>query len=92
VVVGVVGAIGGILANFVAAVFLRIYTGSINSMSEFHNRLVSTHYLHFGNFLASKIETERLREETLSKMAVELARVSDEAVRATPGKASEATE
>ena len=69
VLVGVLGSIGAILSNFVAVIFVKMYSETIKSLTEFHNRLVITHYLHFGNFLVSKIKDDKLREETLSKLA-----------------------
>ena len=72
ILIGVLGAIGAILSNFVAVIFVKMYSETIKSLTEFHNRLVITHYLHFSNFLVSKIRDERLREETLSKLAIEI--------------------
>ena len=69
VLVGALGSIGAILSNFVAVIFVKMYSETIKSLTEFHNRLVITHYLHFGNFLVSKIKDDKLREETLSKLA-----------------------
>jgi hypothetical protein len=69
VIIGSVGAVGGILANFVAAIYLRMYGQTVQSLALFHNRLVITHHLHFANFLASKIDDDTLREHTLGIMA-----------------------
>jgi ribosomal protein L29 len=69
IAVGFLGAIGGILANFVGAIALRMFSDSIRSLNELHNRLVSTHHLHFGNFLAAKIATPELRDKTIAHMA-----------------------
>jgi flagellar biogenesis protein FliO len=70
--IGILGSLGAILSNFVAVIFVRMYSETIKSLTEFHNRLVITHYLHFSNFLVSKIKDEKLREETLSKLANEI--------------------
>ncbi len=67
--VGVLGSIGAVLSNFVAVIFVKMYSETIKSLTEFHNRLVITHYLHFGNFLVAKIKDNKLREETISKLA-----------------------
>ena len=69
VLIGVLGSIGAILSNFIAVIFVKMYSETIKSLTEFHNRLVITHYLHFGNFLVAKIKNDKLREETLSKIA-----------------------
>jgi hypothetical protein len=71
-IAAILGGIAGILSNFIGAVYLKMHSETIKSLTEFHNRLVNTHYLHFGNFLLAKIETEKLREESLAKMAVNL--------------------
>jgi MFS family permease len=69
-ILGGLGAIGGILSNFVAVMYLRMFTQTISSLAEFHNRLVSTHNLYFGNFLMSKINRNwNLYERVLSEIA-----------------------
>jgi hypothetical protein len=69
-ILGGLGAIGGILSNFVAVMYLRMFTQTISSLTEFHNRLVSTHNLYFGNFLMSKINRDwDLYERVLSEIA-----------------------
>ncbi|MFD8818043.1 hypothetical protein ACFV23_42790 [Streptomyces sp. NPDC059627] len=74
ILIGSVGTIGGILSNFIAALFLRMFTTISQSLTLQHDRLVTTNFLHFGNFLASKVqENTPLREETLSVMARSLA-------------------
>ncbi len=67
--IGALGSIGAILSNFVAVIFVKMYSETIKSLTEFHNRLVITHYLHFSNFLVSKIKDVKLREETISDIA-----------------------
>jgi hypothetical protein len=72
VIVAVLGAVSGILANFIAVIYLKMHSETIKSLTEFHNRLVATHHLHFGNLLAAKLKNPDLREETLSEMALKL--------------------
>lgn len=72
IVVASLGAVGGILANFIAIIYLRMYSETIKALTEFHNRLVGTHHLHYGNFLTAKIENADLREKTLNKIAESL--------------------
>lgn len=71
------GAIGGVLSDFVAVMYLRMYSETVKALTQFHNRLVSTHHLHLCNLLAAKITDKRLREKTLSTMAVSLCGRSD---------------
>lgn len=72
-VLGGLGFVSGVLANFVAMIYLRMYSTTVSSLSAFHNRLVETHRLHFANFLASRVDEEIDRERTLAQMAMTLA-------------------
>jgi len=49
-----------------------MHAETVKSLTGFHNRLVLTHYLHFGNFLLAKIENQELREKSLAQMALNL--------------------
>jgi hypothetical protein len=80
----ILGGIAGILSNFIGAVYLKMHSETIRSLTEFHNRLVNTHYLHFGNFLLAKIEKDELREESLAKMAVNLSTNEKHGAKAKP--------
>jgi TRADD-N domain-containing protein len=75
IVIAIVTGIGGILANFIAVIYLRMFSTTVSSVAAFHQRLVGTHHLHFGNFLISKIgdRSAELRYKALSDMAVALA-------------------
>lgn len=59
IVVAVLGAVGAVLANFVAIIFLNMFTAVVKSMVEFHSRLVSTHHVVFGNVLVARIEDKK---------------------------------
>ena len=50
-ILGGLGAVAGILANFIAIVYLRMFSDTVQATTGFHQRLVMTHHLHFGNFL-----------------------------------------
>jgi hypothetical protein len=74
ILIGSVGAIGGLLSNFIAALYLRMFSTTSESLTYQHERLIAAHFLHFGNFLATKVERNTaLREKTLSAMARSLA-------------------
>jgi hypothetical protein len=73
IIVSTLGAAGALLANFVGAIYVKMFSDTLASLTEFHNRLVLTHHLHFGNFLSAKIGDESLRNETLATMASALA-------------------
>jgi uncharacterized membrane protein YjjP (DUF1212 family) len=83
-IVAILGAIGGILSNFIAAVYLKMHSETIKSLTEFHNRLVLTHYLHFGNFLLAKIENRPLREKSLAQVAINLSTNQKHAPKGIP--------
>lgn len=73
IVIAALGTVSGVLANFVAVLFLRMFSETIRSMVGFHNRLVVTHQMHFANVLAASISNLDLRDETLAKMALSVA-------------------
>jgi hypothetical protein len=68
-----VAAVGAILSNFVAVVYLRMFRDTVNSMNIFHTRLVATHHLLFGNLLSARIQERVRRDETLAAMASSIA-------------------
>lgn len=74
IILASLGAIGAILSNFIGIIYIKIYSETIKSLTEFHNRLVLTHYLHFANFLIGKITDQTLREKTLAEIASNLAK------------------
>ena len=70
VVIAVIGGVGGVLANFVAVVFLRMHSGTIRALTEFQGRLVETNHLHFANLLLARIDAVRPRHASaLAKFA-----------------------
>ena len=66
VLIGTIGAIGSILMNYIATVYLKMHKGTVDSLNQFHSRLVFTHHLHYANYLDSKISDQSLRDRTLS--------------------------
>ena len=70
--VAILGGVGAILSNFIGVVYLKMHSETVGSLTEFHNRLVKTHYLHFGNFLLAKIANLKLREASIAKVALNL--------------------
>ncbi|WP_410611262.1 TRADD-N-associated membrane domain-containing protein [Amycolatopsis sp. lyj-109] len=69
ILIATLGAIGGILGNFIAVVYLRMFTETIKSIGTFHDRLVATHHLHFANFLISKVKLDTDRDAALSLLS-----------------------
>ncbi|WP_189745605.1 TRADD-N-associated membrane domain-containing protein [Streptomyces nojiriensis] len=73
ILIGALGAISAILSNFIAAIFLKMFKTAAESLSAQHRQLTAIHFLHFGNFLAEKVGSEQLRDDTLSEMCKSLA-------------------
>lgn len=68
IVTAATGLVGAILTNFIGAIYITMYKGAIETLTKFHEKLVTTHHLHFGNFLAAKIKKDTDREATLQKV------------------------
>ena len=77
IVTGAVGFLSTLVSNLIGAIYLKMYSETVKSLTEFHNRLVKTHFLHFANFLAAKIKDDSLREKTLGELALEIVRYDD---------------
>lgn len=69
-----VGAVSGILIDFVGAVFISMYTQNLKTAVEFHSKLASSNNLLLANSIANKIEDIELREKTLSEISMGIAK------------------
>ncbi|WP_371410830.1 TRADD-N-associated membrane domain-containing protein [Bacillus wiedmannii] len=76
IIVASVGAIGAILSNFIAVIYLKMHSEAVKSLTEFHNRFVNTHHFYFSNFLLSKIQNEDKREDALVELALKINGIS----------------
>jgi hypothetical protein len=72
IVVGALGVVTALLSNYIAVVYLRMFSDTVSAMTGFHSRLVSTHHLHFANLLTTKIEDPHLRDAAFAEMAAGL--------------------
>jgi hypothetical protein len=81
-IVGGLAAVSSLMANFIGAIYLRMYAQTVSSLGSFHQRLVGTHHLHFANFLAANVKDDPERSRTLADMAIALA-------SGTPGTAQD---
>ncbi|PFZ52778.1 hypothetical protein COL68_25455 [Bacillus wiedmannii] len=72
IIVASVGAIGAILSNFIAVIYLKMHSEAVKALTEFHNRFVNTHHFYFSNFLLSKIQNEDKREDALVELALKI--------------------
>jgi hypothetical protein len=91
-VVAVVGAIGSVLTNYVAAVYLKMHAASTASLTGFHEKLVATHELFFANVLASRTKEDK-RDEITCQIALAIVQNTRrsgalEEQKAEPGKTS----
>jgi hypothetical protein len=50
-----------------------MFSRTLQSLTDFHGRLVETHHLHFGNFLAANIEDAQQRDATRAAIAAAMA-------------------
>lgn len=72
IIVAVLGGTGAILADFIAVIFLRMFSSIVKASVDFHLRLVGTHHAHFGNVLASGISDETAAAKAKRDIAVVL--------------------
>ena len=70
IIIAIVGGISSILTNFIAVIFLKMYSGAIKSTNDFHHRLVETNRLYYSNFISSKIYEHNIKEKTWSQIAI----------------------
>lgn len=70
IVTAILGAVSALLTNYVAVIYLRMHAEAAKNLVTLHSRLVDTHRSLFGNLVASRITDEKLRWETLAKIAI----------------------
>ena len=62
-------SLSGVIADFVGAVFIKMYTKNIEAAVKFHAKFAESNNLLLANLIANKIENEKLRETTLSEIS-----------------------
>lgn len=67
-----VGNICGIIVDFVGAIFIKMYTQNIEAAVKFHAKFAESNNLLLANSIANNIESEQLREITLSEISKEI--------------------
>jgi hypothetical protein len=70
IIISALGAVGSILSNFVAAVYLKMHAAATSTLTSFHQRLINSQSLFLGNLLASRIEDPQIRTKTLAELAM----------------------
>ena len=64
-----VGSVSGILVDFIGAVFIKMYTKNTEAAVEFHAKFAESNNFLLANSIASKIEDEKTREDTLAEIS-----------------------
>lgn len=76
IITGVVGSIGSLLSSYIAAIYFKMHAAATSHLGSFHSRLVETQQLLLGNLLASRIEDDTKRWETLSQIALNMSKTN----------------
>jgi|GEM_PF-4404257 len=64
-----IGAVSGVLVDFVGAVLIHMYTETVKSSIAFHNQLMKSNHALFANMLAFKIKDSDKQDETFTELA-----------------------
>jgi hypothetical protein len=70
VILGLVGAIGSLMTNYIAAVYLRMNSAITGSLTTFHLSLAATHQLFLANLLVSRIAEPEARWKALAQLSL----------------------
>ena len=70
IISAVLGSIGSLLVNYVAVIYLKIHAKAASNLSLFHSRLVETNQMLLANLLASHIDDEARRWNTISQLSI----------------------
>jgi hypothetical protein len=73
-IVAVIGAIGAILTNYVAAIYLKMFSDIGTAVQKSINSLSQSTNLNFANVLIANITSEELRNQTLKEIAVAISK------------------
>jgi hypothetical protein len=84
IVTAVLGAVSALLTNYVATIYLKMHAEAARNLVTLHSRLVDTHRSLFGNLVASRITDEKLRWDTLSKIALTVSKFTDTTTAEVP--------
>lgn len=77
IVASAFGLMSGILVNFIAVIYIRMFSNITDALTSFHQKLVVTNHLHFANFLVTKISDVEKRNDVLASIAKQISRVPD---------------
>lgn len=79
IITAALGAVGGLLTNYVAVIYLKMNSAVTDNLTRFHGRLMESQQLYLCNLLASRIADDKLRWDTLSKLSLRLVQTDAEA-------------
>ena len=74
VIIATLGAVGSVLTNYVAAIYLKVHAAASTNLGRFHGRLVDTHQVLLANMIASRISDDNKRWDTFARIAENLAK------------------
>lgn len=66
------GLVSGVLIDFIGVIFIKMYTGTIESISKFQKSIFEDSGVYLANVLASQISDETLKNQTISDIAKSL--------------------
>lgn len=69
IIIAALGAVGGILTNFLGFVVVRMYAHTSRTFSAFHDSLVGTYRVHMANYVIAKIQDPVKLDDTLREVA-----------------------
>jgi MFS family permease len=72
VVLGFLGAVGTVLTDYIAAIYLKMHSAAVESLTNLHSKLVSTNKLFLANLIASRINDEEKRWDTFAKLSLSI--------------------
>ena len=72
IITAVLGGVGSLFSNAVAAIYLKMNTTASESLKEFHSLLVGSNRILLANLLATRIEDNEMRWNTLANLALEI--------------------
>lgn len=72
----ITGSISTIVTNYIGTIYLKMYSTTLSSFSTFQYRLVTTHHIHLANCLIPKITDQQIKNDTLSKLALNISNIT----------------
>jgi len=71
----IIGCISGLLVDLIGAIFIKMYVETVKTSTEFHKKLIGSNNNLFANVLITKINDEKLKNETFAETAKIIANI-----------------